>query len=443
MDLFGFIGNKFLQIIQTIKKHPFKSLILLIFIILSIVLKFSEANIALNDEFVGSDPEAYHRNAQTFLNGEGPISSWHNPLQTIYLVIVYAVFGVDLYAARVIQIILSFIIPFFLYKFTSKHFGEGPGFIAALFALVEQNIVYYTAHLWDMFWVIFFLSWLLYLYSNHKDDKTPNIWIYFLMGILSAIGALGKIWVLAAGIVLVAFMFIANNKWKFSWGLVSKNFVSGLLFLAGLAVILVPWMIHASAGAGFFVFINQNSALNYYLGNNPDEEVAMTSRYDWSYAYDAVIPEGNCGEIIQNESYPKYNKYFIQCLQAYTDDYIFHNPGKFIKKMWRFTFEFWLFPNLEWFQRTITNPGYWMFMQWFFFIFSWLGFLFSLQKFREMLPYYLIVLGIWLSYAITVYLARYKSSHVPISILFAALGFYSLYYFVAKQFKKNQESKKE
>jgi hypothetical protein len=161
----------------------------------------------------------------------------------------------------------------------------------------------------------------------------------------------------------------------------------------------------------------------------------MTSVYDISYAESTVIDEGLCKNLLANETHKLRLYYLSECLGKYAKNYIYENPGKFMKKLYLFTVDYWLFPNLEWYQRNIRTPQLRLGVLWFFFVFSVIGFLISLQKFKEFIPFYLIILGIWFSYAITVFLGRYKSSVAPFNIIFAAAGIYGLWYIISKNNK--------
>jgi 4-amino-4-deoxy-L-arabinose transferase-like glycosyltransferase len=436
------ITERMKSFINIIKKHPIKTAILILFIILSLYLKISEANIGLNDEFVGSDAWGYNLNAIDFLNGKATISSYFNPLETIYLVGVYAIFGPDHYIGRIIQIIASLLIAYFLFYPTKKFFGETAAFIACLLALVHPYIVYYSAHLWTEFWMIFAFSWAIYLTAKSIDNETKSKYIY--IGILSGIAALSKIPGLMFGFVLVLFLIFYHNNKKIDIKIFKRGIMPLGLFIVGASIILIPWCIYTSLDYGHPIFINSNSGLNLYLGNNPEGTLWMTSVYKWDYVYDTNTSDGNCGEIYRkgtaanltkkelNDFVYKQNK----CTTKYAINYILNNPDKTINKMYQFSMQYWLFPNLEAFQRLIKNPKSLLAQLWFFWIFTLIGVIVSIQKWKNFIPFYLIYLIAWFFFGITVYLARYKAPTTPLDIIFAAGGLAIIWTIVEDNIKK-------
>ena len=410
------------DIVSYVKSNHVKSLVLLLFICLSLYLKISEANVGLDDEFPGSDPWAYDINAKQFLKGEAPINPLFNPLETIYLSIVYFFFGPNHMIARYIQIIFSFLIALFLYNFTKRFFGETAGYLAALMSLVHPWIVFYSAHLWTEFWLIFLLSLMLYWYALLVKRKSSwKNWLFF--GVVSAIASLSKAWALAFPAVLITFMIYYENNKKINFVFLKRWLIASIVCVAGAAIIIAPWSIYATKTQGYPVLINANSGLNFYLGNNPKPMIWMTSDYNWEYLYSVDLPEGNCGELLNKSAGTNFEVYYRnKCGSKYSTNYILHNPSKFISKIWKFTWGYWLFPNLQAFQRLIKAPTSLLIQQWFFWIFMVIGIIISIKKWKVFLPFYLLALIIWFSFAITVYLARYKAGVTPLEILFAAGG---------------------
>jgi hypothetical protein len=177
------------------------------------------------------------------------------------------------------------------------------------------------------------------------------------------------------------------------------------------------------------------------MGNNPKGIIFMDSVWGWSYADSTVIEEGLCKDLMNTESTNR-TYYVSKCVGKYSKNYIFENPDKFVKKLYLFSVDYWIFPNLKGYQREIRAPQLRLWVLWIFFIFGTLGILISLQRFKEFLPLYLIMLGIWFSYALTVYLGRYKASSAPLSVIFAAGGIYGIWYLLGGQKKEHRKNTK-
>jgi len=412
------------------KENPFKITLLLIVIIISLILKIHEINVGAGDEFAGSDAWSYNNNAIEVLNGKGSISTYFNPLETLYLIPVYFVFGQNIFIAKFIQVLLSLLIPLFLFYVTKKYFGETAGYIAALLALVHPFIIYYSAHLWSEFWIIFLLSLLLYLFVQEQNRESIRKDKLFFIGIIGGVGALAKIWFLP--LALMAGLFALFFKSKKLLKLTLSSIVGLGLILAGIAVILIPWSIYATNTTGYFVFINTNSQTNLIIGNNPDGEIAYTSRpyYLDEYINSMTFKGENCGSVINASTGTQKEMIRKKCAGKYATNYIITHPGKFIVKMTKFTFNYWAFPNLEYFQRYVRSPNTLLVSLWILWGFALIGIFVSLQKFKDFLFLYLAILGIWFVHGLTFYLARYKAGLAPIVIILSASGIYSLGYLV-------------
>jgi 4-amino-4-deoxy-L-arabinose transferase-like glycosyltransferase len=429
------------------KKNPWKTALLILFICLSLALKIHEIQRGAGDEFPGSDAWSYNNNAQKFLQEGQPISSYFNSLEPIYLVIVYGIFGYNILIARIIQILFSFAIPFFIYFVARKFFGWKAGYVAAILALIHPSIIYYSAHLWSELWIMFFFSASLYVFVRAMDREKQKLSDYVQIGVYSGIASLGKIWVLALGAILVFFLLLWTCRKSFQ-NFVKNSLIYGGIFLAALIVVLLPWCIYASHNAGYFIFINSNSPTNLYIGNNPEGEIAYTSKvYNWDYLNAVELKEGNCGILLKDTlgvgQENIHDMYLKKCAGKYAVGYILGHPGKFIVKMTKFTFEFWLFPNLEFYQRYVTSPETLKFALWFFWIFGAIGLIASFQRFKEFLPFYFMILTAWFINGMAFYLARYKAGLSPITVFFAAGGIYAVWYLLFGSMRKKEHQEPE
>ncbi len=438
-------NKKIYKGLDIILRHPIKAAIIFLLIILSFYLKVHEINTGSGDEFYGSDAYSYNDNVVKFIDTGAPISAHVNPLEMLFMIPVYFLFGKSLFAAKFIQILFSFLISFFLYKVGKKYFGETGGFLAAALALIHPSIIYYSAHTWTEFWLIFCTSLIMYLYVVAIDNHGMRKKACFFIGLIGAIGAMSKLWILPAAGIFFLLLILKNAEIKnFLKKEVWKPILIGtILFFVGVLIIIAPWDIYASNQLKYPVyFINSNSASNLYIGNNPDGEVAYTSKpYNFDYAKEIIINEGDCKTLLADPKSERYDYFFQKCTGKYAVHYILSNPGKFISKMWTFTFDYWLFPNLEFYQRMIRSPRLLIDTLWMFWILASIGLLASLQRWKQFIPYYFAILIAWFYFGLSFYLARYKGGLAPLEILFAAGGLATLHYFSLQLFKSTKKEK--
>lgn len=419
-------------LLTPLRSHPVRAVLLALAVCVSIFLKYDEWTHGGSDEIANSDAYAYNAEAVKAVTEGKPIPAYYNPLETLYLVSVYKMFGVNLRLAKAIQILFSFLLPWFFWRAGRTLFSEEAGFWAALFALVHPFPAYYAAHSWVEFWLIFIVAALIWLHAKSATEASGPL-NAFASGLLGGIGALAKLWILPFSIILSAFWIRRAAR---SGGRIRFAALAGLLWLLGAALPLGPWIGYASHHEGRFVPINTNSAVNFFLGNNPQARIGYTSAAlpDMSVIKGMHLPEGPCAALMTEGPEHLREVYAQKCMVAYSWAFLKMNPRWLWNKLQSFTI-LWALPNSEYYQRgsrkLIYLHGH-MAALGLFWTLSLVGFAVSIKRWRSFVPFYLGSILIWVTFAVTFYLARFKVGAAPLEILFASGGMAAVEYGLAR-----------
>jgi len=283
-----------------IKEHP---LIAIIFV--SILLRVTVA-FYMGNEVVGLpgivDQISYHNLALRVLGGHGftfgelwwpitragePTAHWSFPY-TLYLVGVYAIFGVYPVVARILQAITVGILhPLITYHIGEKVFGRTVGLIAAAVVSIYIYYVYYGAALMtESFYitsVLFSLFFAMQLADNR--DKKQDIKLGLALGI-----SLG-LTVTLRQVFLLFLPFLLLWIWIVRFKLTRKlPVVSTVASFILIALFIFPITFFNYTRFHRFVLLNTNSGYAFFWGNNPIYGTKFIPILSGS-KYQAMIPE--------------------------------------------------------------------------------------------------------------------------------------------------------
>ncbi|MCH3963294.1 MAG: hypothetical protein LKE46_03390 [Clostridium sp.] len=181
----------------------------------------------------------------------------------IVLGFVYRIFGSSLTAAKIFNLMLTFVNYVLFYKILKKAdlSEKKRRFIYGLFVVFPSNIFYNSILAGEiLFTTILFLITYLYFY----DVKYK----YILIGILTATGAMIKPFFL--GVFLLFFIVELSLKIKFLT--VLKH--SLIIFMIS-AIALSPWLYRNTRLMGQLTFISNNGGIVLYINNNSQNRYGM------------------------------------------------------------------------------------------------------------------------------------------------------------------------
>lgn len=248
------------------------------------------------------DQISYHNLALRVLGGHGftfnemwwpitragePTAHWSFPY-TLYLVVIYAVFGVYPIAARVLQAILVGILhPYITYRIGEKVYNKKVGLVSAAVVSIYIYYIYYGAALMtESFYItsiLFSLFFAMQMVDN--QDKKRDIKLGFMMGISLGLAIiLRQVFLL---FVPILFLWIWVSRFKLSRKL--PIFATTISFTL-IATFIIPITFYNYVRFHRFVLINTNSGYAFFWGNNPIYGTKFIPILPTS-EYQAMIPE--------------------------------------------------------------------------------------------------------------------------------------------------------
>jgi hypothetical protein len=215
--------------------------------------------------------------------GGEPTAHW-SYLYTVYLVVVYKIFGVYPVIARLIQAILTGILQtWFTWRIGRRLFGQKVGLIAASLSAVYIYFFYYAG---GLITEPFYIVGILWIFDSSfrivgwrkEKGKVPRWWNWLELGVAVSVTVLLRQLFLL--LVPIIFLWIWWNyderplqEPEGQAGHVYSLNISALkgLFLAGMILVLMilPWTIRNYKAFGTFVVLNTNAGFAFYWGNHP------------------------------------------------------------------------------------------------------------------------------------------------------------------------------
>lgn len=258
-----------------------------------------------------ADQISYHNLALRVLQGHGftfgedwwPATQANSPtahwsfLYTGYLVLVYALFGPNPLAARLIQAVLVGILqPLLAFLIGRRVFAKWVGLAAGVITAFYAYFIYYAANLMtESFYIIAILAavYISIRLTTEQRTSTPgearlsvshiHKWrLSVLLGIS------------LAAAVLLRQVFLLFVPFLFLWILLQGRRYLPQLALSGLLIVLtiIPFTIYNYARFDRFVLLNTNSGFAFFWGNHPIYGTHFESILPSEMgSYQSLIPE--------------------------------------------------------------------------------------------------------------------------------------------------------
>jgi len=235
-----------------------------------------------------ADQVSYHNLALRVLQGHGfsfgeawwPATPANSPtahwsfLYTGYLVLVYALFGQNALAARLIQAVLVGIFqPLIVFLIGRRVFGKWVGLAAGVIMAFYAYFIYYAANLMtESFYISAILAALYISIRLTAESRTSTIpqdgqpvsrsrqW-----GLAALLG------ISLAAAVLLRQVFLLFVPFLFLWILLQGRRYLPQIALSGLLIVLaiLPFTLYNYARFERFVLLNTNSGFAFFWGNHP------------------------------------------------------------------------------------------------------------------------------------------------------------------------------
>jgi len=226
----------------------------------------------------------------SFAEGHWPVTPGGEPtahwsyLYTLYLAVIYSIFGVQPLAARIIQaVVVGILQPWLTWRIGQRLFGPAAGGVAAALSAVYIYFFYYAGGLLTEGFYLVGILWtfdtaLRILEAHRTNEQTRIPWRLWLeLGL--AIGVTG----LLRQVFLLFGPFLYLWLW---WNLPERRTAADQpsalarlsrwstlqgLVVAGVVVValIAPWTVRNYRAFGTFTPINTNAGFAFFWGNHP------------------------------------------------------------------------------------------------------------------------------------------------------------------------------
>lgn len=283
-----------------IKQRPLVPIILLS-ALLRVAVAFAMGNTVV--ELPGVfDQISYHNLALRIVTGHGfsfgelwwPITPANSPtahwsfLYTLYLSLIYLLFGPHPIVARVLQaVVVGILHPYITYRIGEKLFTKTIGLVAAAVTAIYVYFFYYSAALMTeplYITVILFILYFAIQLAENKDKKR-DIKLGIALGISFGITLLLRQVILFFLPFTFLWIWIARFKRARSLPIAST-----ILSVALIVLLILPVTLYNYSRFNRFVLLNTNSGYAFFWGNNPIHGTKFVPIFP-TETYQELIPE--------------------------------------------------------------------------------------------------------------------------------------------------------
>lgn len=183
-----------------------------------------------------------------------------SPGYPYFLAFLFQLFGSSILAIRIVQVIISSITIFIIYKSAENIFGQSSAIISAFVAASYDIFIFYSGAVLGETIQVLIISVICFTLSRHENSESVNRW--FKIGIMIGIAALFRANILLAGAGLLIYLVLLLRKNN------TSNFKPALFLIIGIAIpVLIVTARNYFVGKDL-VMISSNGGINFYIGNN-------------------------------------------------------------------------------------------------------------------------------------------------------------------------------
>ena len=211
-----------------------------------------------------------------------PTPFWQPPLYPYLLGLLFSLSGENYYLPRLLQALLGALICGCTYLLGLRLFPASVALGAGIAAVFYGPLIYFGGELLPTIPAIFLnLALLLLLLTAPLTQR----WPWLIAGLALGLAALAVSNILLFAPVLLAWLWFSRG-----------NFVQrGTLFVIGIALVITPVTLRNYLVGDDWVFISHNAGINFYIGNNPDYQRTVEIRPGRAWLQLAEMPEREAG----------------------------------------------------------------------------------------------------------------------------------------------------
>ena len=331
-----------------------------------------------------------------YVDGSGRINLERLPLYTYFLVVIYKLWGAELWKLQIVQSVIDTISCLLIYTLSLKLFRARPAaLLAALLYAVYFKMIALVARPFNEALYILLLIAFCHLFINSFWKNKFSFFAGLLLGMLTLLKPVTLLFPPVAG----ALYFFRSEK---------KFIPKLIIFLTGFALLIIPLFIRNyllerkiffSAGGGKMLYMG---AVFDYSRNFRREEARLMKEIGENYSFQYSIEEDN---LLRHKA-----------LAIIKED-----PTEYIKKMIARLYLFWAYPD---YSTTLMSAKsiFIMLFNIILIVLAVVGFCFARKQGVFYLPFLSIMLYFYCVYVLTYAYSRYSVPLYPLLFIFAASG---------------------
>jgi tetratricopeptide (TPR) repeat protein len=225
------------------------------------------------------DARTYDLMART-LSAKGVLTQdfyWQPPFYPFFLSGVYALTGGSIVAAKAIQLLVGALTAALAWAVGARLFGRAAGLAAGLITAFDMPLVFFEGELLSAGWAAFFALAIILSLLETAEKPTPGR--FFGSGLLGILGIATRpelLPFLAAGVGWALFRAFRRSGLKAAPAALAPA-------VAGFLLVALPIGFLGLKATGKFRILPFSAGVNFYIGNNPDQEktVGLRPGYEW------------------------------------------------------------------------------------------------------------------------------------------------------------------
>jgi tetratricopeptide (TPR) repeat protein len=370
------------------------------------------------------DPLSYYQWAQRIAAGDwlGEGVFYQAPLYPYFLAVVMRIFGSDLWLIRIAQLFFSSAVCGLLSWVGNRLFCRKVGFIAALILCFYAPAIFFGSVIDKTVTDLFFVAVLLVFLTLALERPAP--WVFFTSGCTLALLALSRentlVWAILIPIWTWFYFGSQASAWRMQWM---------ASFALGLVLVLVPVGARNFWIGGQFTLTTSQLGPNFFIGNNPSADGTYSSirlatgEKQFEQAEARRLAEQAVGRPLSPK---EVSAYWLERAM----EFIRTEPLKWLRLLGKKWLIVWNVREIE------DSDDFYLYQRWsglLRFFSSWnnfgilaalgaLGFVATLNQWRKLWLYYLLIGSFAGSVALFFIFGRYRFPLVPFLCVFAAAG---------------------
>ncbi len=342
------------------------------------------------------------------------------PLYPMILGLIYKIFGVDLFVARLVQMIIGSISCGLLYLLARRLFNESVARIAGFLLVIYPLAIYFDGELLILNLLIFLIlvGFLLLIRSQQSDKQ------WYLPGLFFGLAAITR-----PNVLLFIFAIAVWLIFKYRQHCGPKL----IQFLVAVVIVVAPVTIRNYVVSKRLVLIAWQGGTNFYIGNNPNSDgitaiVPKTRGSWWGGYYDTKrLAEQAVGHSLKGADIDAYwmkqgMKYWLEkpvralellirkCYLWFSGYEVSNNRNIYFFKQYTFL------------RPLIFKTGWLIFPYGVLLPLALVGLYLSRKRWRRLITIYLFMITYTISFIIFFVTARFRMPFVIFTIPFAVFG---------------------